>query len=112
MKYIKIWMFRCFYSTKRESGESFPQGVKKYVEKEKFNKSLKVFLCTFLSPAREKYQKRRRSRGNLRFPLKIPSLDDARTRHSRVLSRPTHTYIRSAELSTAVDQLGRAEQAR
>jgi hypothetical protein len=42
------------------------------------------FLCTFLSTAREKYQKKRRSRGNLRFPLKIPSLDDARTRHSRV----------------------------
>ena len=31
-----------------------------------------TFLCTFLSPAKEKYQKKRRIRENLRFFLMYP----------------------------------------
>jgi hypothetical protein len=72
-----------------------------------------TFLCTFLSPAKEKYQKKRCSRGNLRFPLKIPSLTWWRTRCScTALIAPKVIYAKIAELLTAVNQLGRAENAR
>jgi hypothetical protein len=61
------------------------------------------FLCTFLPPAGEKYQKRRRSRGNLRFPLKIPSLTWWRTRClCTALIAPKVTRAKTAELLPSV----------
>ena len=79
-------------------------------------RSVKIYWLLFFrtfSHQREKVPKRRRSRGNLRFPLKILSLAWWRTRClCTALIAPEVTYAKTAELLPSVATNSVAQRAR